>query len=124
MSSLDVAIDVPKKSSFFSYYFITVDEDFKIHQIKGMSVLETFDYCLDVKKNLVSTFKSIYNIKFNDEEPENRIDASFSSSIADIDSTFIVYCQHAFEQNLNVIGTLIRTYELDKDHKLWIQNGL
>ena len=119
-----VVDDVPSKSSYFSHYVISINENFKIHQIKGMSLLKNFKYCLKVKQNLIRDLTSIHNISFIEEEPEYRTEASFSTSFANIKSSFGVYCQTDHASNNTLLVTLIRTDELVKDHNLWVKNGL
>lgn len=117
--------NIPKKSSFFNLYTVVIDDDYIIHQIRGMNKVKNFQYCLKVKKSLSETFINSYNIKFFNAKPEYRTESSFSASYAEeIKNELIVYCQEVTKEDVVVIATLLRTKELSDSHEKWRTEGL
>ena len=62
---LNITDKIKTKSPYASSYWVVIDSDNRIHQIRGSDDVVNLEICLEIQKDLFSTFEEKYQVDFD-----------------------------------------------------------
>ena len=123
--NLNITDKIKTKSPFLSDYWITIDNDNRIHQIYGADDVVNLDICLEIQKDLLSGLEERYKIEFDDYERSYVTFRKYAKQHwTDSGSVLSVQCKKSYEKSFAVRQIYLKSRLLSQANTDFYDSGL